>query len=484
MPLVWNWHLDAICMHLEAITFGTFLKMGLRNRLLINVPPGSSKSLIVSVFWQAWEWSIGFTSHRFLCTSYDDAPVSRDSQKCRDLIMSDWYKRHWPEVELVNKGETQFSNKARGTRAGAAFGSLTGKRGDRFILDDPHSTEGSESDANRTKTTKRFREGALNRLNNQKLSAIVVIMQRLHGADISGVILAHLKGYIHLCIPMEFEPFDPDAPPEQQRPNKTPIWQDPRSRDGELMDPVRWPPEEIELLKVEMGAYAWAGQYQQAPTPREGGLFKRHWFADKFKRVAPAGTRWVRHWDLASTDEKQATANTARTAGVKLGRCPDGSYLVGHSIATREEGAAVRMLIKSTAETERTTEISLPQDPGQAGKVQAKELVSYLAGFVVRATPETGTKEQRAEPFSVQCEAGNVYLLQTGDVDKDRWIEPFLEELCLFPGGVLKDQVDAVSGAFARLVMAKGPVIVGPIVVTAQTQHLGDHPGVTGGGGS
>src|SRR3546814_15522488 len=50
-PLKWNWHLDAMCAHLEAISRGQ-----LRPRLLINVPPGSSKSTIVTVLWPAYEW--------------------------------------------------------------------------------------------------------------------------------------------------------------------------------------------------------------------------------------------------------------------------------------------------------------------------------------------------------------------------------------------------------------------------------------------
>jgi predicted phage terminase large subunit-like protein len=218
---------------------------------------------------------------------------------------------------------------------------------------------------------------------------------------------------------------------------------DPRQNDGYLLDPVRFPRAAVEDLKHVKGAYAYAGQDQQRPTPREGGLFKRHWFEGKIIGAAPPGTRWVRHWDLAAT--KSTTA--ARTAGVKLGRTPDGRYVVGHVVKTQDEGNAVRKLIKATAETDgRSVEISLPQDPGQAGKVQKSDMVAMLAGWTVRAEPETGDKYTRAEPFSVQCEAGNVYLLQ------GEWNDDYLDELCLFPGGSFKDQVDASSRAFGRLV--------------------------------
>lgn len=434
--LVWNWHLDALCLHLEAITDGTI------NRLLANVPPGSSKSLIVSVLWPAWEWGPkARRSLRYLATSFNDGPVTRDTRKTRDLIRSDWYQALWPEVVLTRFGETSFANSDTGTREGVSFGSLTSQRGDRLIIDDPHSTETAESDAERTRTTRKFREGATNRLNDQERSAIVVVMQRLHEQDISGVIMSLGMDFVRLCIPMEFEP---------ERRCRTSIgWEDPRTHDGDLMDPVRFPRSVIDALKRDMGSYAWAGQYQQRPTPREGGLFKRHWFEGKFIKAAPAGTVWVRHWDLAAT--RKVTA--ARTAGVKLGLTPEGKYVVGHVIKTQDEGNEIRKLIRATADLDGIAcEISLPQDPGQAGKVQKQDMVAMLAGFKARAEPETGDKITRAEPFSAQCEAGNVYLVEGA------WNADYLDELCMFPAGAFKDQVDASSGAFGRLLKPKAPV--------------------------
>lgn len=433
-PLVWNWHLQAMCDHLEAISRGKLTPW-----LIINVSPGSSKSMIVSVLWQAWEWGpLGLRSSRFLTTSFELENVKRDTRKTRDLILSEWYRSLWPEVVLTRTGETSFANGATGTREAGPFASVTGKRGDRLVVDDPHSLRGAESETQRNEATRLFLEGGLNRLNDQTKSAIVVVMQRVHEGDLTGVLLARQLGFVHLMIPMEFEP---------DRRCSTPLgWSDPRSYDGELMDPVRMPREAVDKLKA-VSAYSWAGQYQQRPTAREGGLFKRHWFEGKIIRQAPAGTIWVRHWDLAAT--KKITA--ARTAGVKLGRAPDGSFVVGHVVKTQDEGAAVRRLIKSTAEADgKDVEISLPQDPGQAGKVQAKDFVAQLAGWKVKAEPETGDKATRAEPFSSQCEAGNVYLVAAD------WNESYLDELCLFPGGSFKDQVDASSGAFGRLLKNNG----------------------------
>ena len=437
-PYVHGWHIDAICVHLEAVSGGRV------NRLLINVPPGSSKSLIVSVLWPAWEWGPrGNPSLRYLTTSFNEGPVKRDTRKCRDLVLSEWYRSLWPEVTLIRTGETSFANSGTGSREGVPFGSLTSQRGDRLIIDDPHSTETAESAAERQATARKFREGATNRLNDQERSAIVVIMQRLHEEDISGVILKLGMGYVHLCLPMEYEP---------ERARESDIgFADPREHDGDLLDPVRFSRDTVEKLKRDMGSYAYAGQYQQRPTPREGGLFKRAWFEGKFINEAPAGTRWVRHWDLAAT--RKATA--ARTAGVKLGRTPDGHYVVGHVVKTQEEGNEVRKLIRATAEADgKVVQISLPQDPGQAGKVQKSDMIAGLAGYTVHAEPETGDKYTRAEPFSVQCEAGNVSII------RGSWNEDYLDELCLFPGGSFADQVDASSGAFGRLVGMRGPLVI------------------------
>ena len=196
-----GWHIDAICAHLEAISAGRI------NRLLINVPPGMMKSLLVSVFWPAWEWGPqGRASLRYLASSYSENYVKRDSRRMRDLVASEWYQGLWGDkVRLVRAGELSFANEETGFREGVPFPSLTGGRGDRVIIDDPHSTETAESEAERARTARIFRESVPTRLNDPATSAIVIIMQRLHANDVSGVALSLKLGYDHLCLPMEFE---------------------------------------------------------------------------------------------------------------------------------------------------------------------------------------------------------------------------------------------------------------------------------------
>lgn len=431
-PLIWNWHLDALCLHLEAITFG------LINRVLANVPPGSSKSLFVSVMWQAWEWGpAGMPETRWLNSSFNEGPVNRDTRKARDLMLSEWYQRLWPSVKLVRRAETSFSNTRTGTREGVPFTSITGQRGDRFVIDDPHSTVTAESEAERDKTVRQFREGAFNRLNDQERSAIVVIMQRLHEGDVSGEIIKR-GGYVHLMIPMEFE---------IERRCETSIgWRDPRTYDGEPMDLQRFPQATLATMKATTTEYAWAGQYQQRPAPREGAMFKRHWF--EFVRAIPAGMRrTVRGWDLAGSKRK----TSAFTAGVKLTMVDRTFYLEGVVRERGSPGEVDAMILATASQDGGGVRISIPQDPGQAALSQKIAFTKLLIGYDVRFSPETGDKEQRAEPVSAQAEAGNVKIVKTGDPAKDAWIDPFLEELMLFPAGTLKDQVDALSRAFMEM---------------------------------
>jgi predicted phage terminase large subunit-like protein len=426
--LKWNWHMQAMCDHLEAITFGRMSPW-----LIINVPPGSSKSTIVSVLWQSWEWGpCGLRHNKFVSTSFEEGNVKRDTRKTRNLILSDWYQTLWPEVSLTRTAELSFENADTGTREGVTFAAVTGKRGDRLVVDDPHSIRGAESEAERSRACREFLEGGLNRTNDAETSAIVIVMQRLHETDLTGTLLARDLGFTHLCIPMEFEP---------ERRVTTPIgWTDPRETDGELMDPVRFPRTAIDKLK-KAGEYSWAGQYQQRPFPRGGGMFKRDWF--EIIPAVPTGCIWVRGWDFAATRSTRA----AYTAGVKMGRMPDGRYVIADVRRKQGTAAEVETLLKNTASQDGYgVRGSIPQDPGQAGKAQVQYLIRQLAGYSYTASTETGDKETRAEPFAAQAQVGNV-LIVAGP-----WNEEYLSELESFPSGTFKDQVDATSRAFNELV--------------------------------
>lgn len=263
-PFVDGWPLEAICAHLEAVTFGQI------TRLLENVPPGFMKSLTTLVFWEAWEWGPMNMPHlRYVTFSYSAMLTERDNGRFRDLILSPEYQILWGDRFNLRKiGEQRVSNDHTGWKLATSVGGVgTGERGDRVILDDPHNVKESESDLVRSETVRWFRESMSNRLNNMEKSAVIVIMQRVHGVDVSGVIIEEKMAYDHLMIPMEYDP---------GRHCTTAIgWSDPRKYDGELAWPARFSREAVAQLQRDLGPYAYAGQYQQAPVPRGGGIIKR-----------------------------------------------------------------------------------------------------------------------------------------------------------------------------------------------------------------
>ena len=424
--LKWGWSLDAICHHLEAVTKGEI------KRLLINVPPGCMKSLLAGVLWPAWEWGPqGRPGLRYLGTAHKQDLGVRDNLKCRRLIQSEWYQARWPlKLTGDQNAKTKFENDHTGFREAMAFTSMTGSRGDRIILDDPLSVDHANSDADLRAAELTFTEALPTRVNNDD-SAIVVIMQRLHEKDTAGIILKRDLGYVHLCLPMRFE---------AERKCVTSIgFEDPRTYDGELLFPERFPEATVKALEKTMGSYASAGQLQQRPAPREGGMFKKAWFP--IVRAVPAGTRFVRGWDLAATEGAGDW-----TVGVKIGRQKNGRFIIAGVVRDQKSAAGVeRLLVNTASQDGYECTISLPQDPGQAGKAQTSYLVQQLAGYTVKTSTESGDKVTRAGPLAAQAEAGNVDILE-GD-----WNDAFFEEITIFPNGT-KDQTDAASRAFNELV--------------------------------
>ena len=437
--LKWNWHLQAMCDTMQAAYDG---RIG--NRLLVNVPPGSSKSTIVSVMFQAWVWGPrGDRGKRFVSSSFEMGNVTRDTRKTRDLILSQWYQALYP-TDLKRAGETSFENYDFGFREGAPFASLTGKRGDVLTIDDPHSLDQSESETEREKAVRRFIEGGQNRINDWEKSLIIIVMQRLHEADLTGAILARDMGYIHLMLPMEFEPERKCIILDK---GGAIFFEDPRAYDGELLDPARFPRHTVDAYKRD-NDYAHASQNQQRPVPREGGMFKIGQI-EIVDTVPPNAIR-VRGWDIAGSTKKKSPF----TVGGLLAYV-NGIVYIEHCTRARKEIDQAEAMIVQTARYDHERWAtrclnSLPQDPGQAGKAQRHHLANRLAGINFKFSPESGTKEDRAIPFAAMVNSGQVRMVK-GD-----WNKPLLDELGMFPGSAYKDQADAFSRAFMELTQFMG----------------------------
>jgi predicted phage terminase large subunit-like protein len=463
VPFDYGWHLGFMAEHLEAITHGTFIEKGLENRLLINVPPGTMKSLLVSVFWPAYEWGpCGMSRTQVIATSFNIEFCVRDSLRFRQLVMSDWFQQRWP-MRMRKVSEGKVENEYAGFRQAVPFGSLTGGRCDRLILDDPHSVDSAESDLDRQRATLRFRESASLRLNNPKTSAIVVVMQRLHQHDISGVIVALQLPYQHVRLPMRYEAQADDTGEEiRLGPCKTAIGKDPRTVDGELLFPERFPVEVVDRDEKVLGAVATAGQFQQRPTPRGGLLFKRHWF--KIVPVLPSGCQEVRGWDFAASKEK----TSPWTVGLKLAFHQATKHIyITHVERDRVENPEP-MVLRVASQDGPLVEIDIPQDPGAAGKVQSRAIIASLLGYTARCSPESGDKIQRANPIATQAEAGNVSVLA------GPWNQAFLDEIETAPNGYM-DQIDAMSRAFRKFVLMATTLAKAHADVIPGRPSLGDY---------
>lgn len=423
--LKWGWALDAICLHLEAVTNGKI------TRLLMNVPPGSMKSLLTGVIWPAWEWGPrGLPEMRFIGTAHEETLAIRDSRKCRDLIKSEWYQSLWP-LPLASDldGKREFGNIYKGVRQARSFTSMTGVRGDRVILDDPISADAANSESKLEAARIAFTETLPTRINSDK-SAIVVIMQRLNEKDVSGVILSMGLPYVHLRIPMRYE---------ADYKCKTVIgWEDPRTAEGELMFPERFGEEQTKELEKTLGNYGTAGQLQQRPAPRGGGMIKESWF--KYYTVTPKLDWRIIHVDTAQKTGQENDYSVFQD----WGRSVTGEAVLLDQIRGKWE--APELLVQARAFWLKR----LHANPAQLRSMKVEDkssgtgLVQTLRreGIPILPVQRNNDKISRGYDSAPFIESGNVLL----PIDAP-WLSAFLAEAVAFPSGANDDQLDPMFDA-------------------------------------
>jgi predicted phage terminase large subunit-like protein len=446
-PFSDNWHVGVLCEHLSAVTNGEIKK------LLVNIPPGTSKSLLTCVFWPAWEMATD-PALRYLCGSFDEGLTIRDNSRTRDLVESAWFQERWPHVQM-RPGQNQKIRRettAGGWRIATSVGGRgTGEHPDRIIVDDPHNPKKAESEAERQAALDWF-DRTLSTRGASRGARFVVIMQRLHQKDLSGHILARAdaEDWVHISLPMRYEPPAMLIPSAAQRPRV-----DPRSEPGQLLWPELYPDNVITGIEKSLGSYGAAGQLQQRPVPLGGGMFKREHL--EIVEAAPGGLQCCRFWDCAGTE-----GAGDYTAGVKVGRSEDGIYYVLNVIRGRWSAHKVDLLVQQMAQLDGVEcRIREEQEPGSAGKAVIAARTRALAGYNYRGVPATGEKSTRWQPLAIQAEATNVKIV------RDKWNAEFIEELCAAPFGEHDDQCDAGAGAFNELALGQREVIAAVTVDTS-----------------
>jgi len=335
--LTWNWHLDVICAYLEAAHARHI------TRLIINVPPGSLKSILVSVMFPAWVWTKNPDRRVLGISNIQDLSI-RDSARTKRIVTDEWYQAKWPvKLRADQSAKTNYETDKGGFRLSLGItGNITGKRGDIQLIDDPHDATTAQSDVQRQAVLDAYDTKLSSRINSQTDSVIILIMQRLHHMDLAGHLLSKTKTkWVHVCIPMEYEKeltYDPvkhlavrlneygtyesntarrgeilkrtktsskgvaKIRPAFMSKEEAEKLRDPR-KEGDLLFPQLFPAESVERMKEDYGEYAAAGQLQQRPSVKGGGILKQHWWRiwDKTTPLPTVDHVWI-SWDTAYSE--------------------------------------------------------------------------------------------------------------------------------------------------------------------------------------
>lgn len=446
-----NWHIELFCTEAQIIAERVGRKEPKLYDLVVNIPPGMTKTKVWSILFPVWCWTRWYWL-QFITGSYSGALSLESAESSRDLVRSDKFKRVYPDIEIKEDKDTKSNFKVvkkvkihpklppKTLNGGYRFstsvgGTLTGFHGHVQIIDDPLDPRRAASDVELQKANHWCDQTLSSRKTNKKVTVLIIIQQRLHEDDPSGHLLHKKNKRIrHLCLPGEIRNYGKYLnPPELAK-----FYID------DLLDANRlgWP--ELDEMMADLGQFGYAGQVGQNPVPPGGGMFQVDHF--QIVQTMPENINFViRYWDKAGTEK-----GGKRTAGVKMASLKDGRFIV-LDVKKGQWGAMNReKIMKETAIADgRHVRIWVEQEPGSGGKESAESTIRNLAGFSCYAENPTGEKEVRAEPFSVQVNNGNVLILN------GMWNRDYIEELQTFPFGLFKDQVDASSGAFNKLTSKK-----------------------------
>ena len=440
-PFQDNWHIGLICDHYQAGARGEI------RELVVNLPPGGSKSSLTSVFFPAWDWT-QHPGHSWIFSAYGQQVVRRDALYWKDLIQSPWYQKRWgkkfaiptvPAIDMIHNDQGGFR---LGTTPG---GQVTGWHGNFHVYDDPHKPEeltkvGLAAVKEWTARTMGFRWRR-----PPEVRFAVCIMQRLHCDDLAQTMID--RGAVHICLPANFDP---------SRRTVTKWGSDPRTVEGELMDPQRLPQELIDEVTRNLGAMNASAQLQQNPIPEGGALFKqvdlRFWstVSESLAEgvLMPDGTRQpaeakphtydqrINTWDMAFKDEE----DNDYVAGQDWARVGGSFFLLnqrhGHFDFPRSMKEVIYLASVSPGATTKLVE-------DKANGTGVVSMLTHQIPGLVAVDPQGG-KFSRASACTGFFEAHNVFLPDP-HMSGYEWVWAFIVELLGFPRQKHDDQVDAMT---------------------------------------
>ena len=467
VPLDWNWHHELLCSHLQAM-FEDWQRCRLDpenlrpkvQNLLINIPPGTAKSRIVSVFFPAWCW-LHEPGWRVICLSANPDVATRDAPIARNLIESVWYRTHfkpqWTLDESINARDWYVNTAGGERRSFGITAKIVGLRADCIIVDDPNDPKDVHSEASRNAVNNAWDQAIANRLNDLRVGLRIGVMQRVHEDDWSAHVLR--QGFDHLRLPLIYDPDGGGCPCEACKRGETLLgFRDPRA-DGSkpaVLHPVRFPEHVIEAERKK-GSLYFAGQFGQRPAPADGVVFSRKWFKYIDAETMPKFESVVISCDLAnSSHESKKNSNNALVVCAR-GRGPERYVLdvefgrwtlpiVARKIAALQArwskhapGGVPKILVEKKA----TGQSVIDMLKSGEGVTDENGRPLKLAGVIEdskaqRAHDDKMSRAVAAQPY---VEGGNVALL------RGPWVDAFLHEVVTFPVGSHDDQVDAFTMA-------------------------------------
>jgi predicted phage terminase large subunit-like protein len=450
-----NWHIDAICEYLEAV------KQGQINRLIINMPPRYMKSIAITVMFPCWIWTTD-PYKRFISVSYAAALSKKHNMNKRDIIQSPWYQGIWKDsFSLKDDMNTQikFENDKTGFMFATSIGGvLTGEGGDIITIDDPHNPQQAESDAERESALEFCRTTLPTRLNDKKKGAIIVVMQRLHENDVSGYFLQQ-GGWEHLKL---------QGIADQRTIIHFPITNKDKIREeGDVLWPQREGKKEIDDMKKSLGSYGFSGQYQQEPSPGEGGMLKKQWWRywkPKGVNLPPVTIKLpngdfmnidavelpdyfdeqIQSWDCTFKDKDDSDF----VAGGVWGRRLANYYLLDVINERMDIVQTIQSILQFSMKYPRTL-TKLIEDKANGSAVI--QLLRNKVPGLIPVNPEGG-KIARASAVSPSIESGNVFLPHPLLYS---WVNEFIDQCTKFPKGSHDDMVDMATQALNKLIYRK-----------------------------
>ena len=450
-----NWHIPYICSVLEKVYYQVINEEP-REDVIINVPPGSTKSKIASIMFPIWCW-VKSPYLNIITASYSMDLSLELADLSRDVINSPKFQEIFPHLVIRQDHDTKSKYqictmengvvKPGGKRLATSVGArVTGFHGHIIIEDDPLDPKSAESSNPEVrKSANNWNDRTLStRKVNKKVTPTVYIMQRLHQDDPTGHRLEQKKLRVkHICLPGIIRN-ESEVIPKELAENYI----------NNLLDPTRLNAKVLEELEEQLGPFGYAGQIKQKPVPMSGGLFK----IDKLRILTNIiGSTFFKqgcwYWDKAGTANAGCYTVGLLMYELKLNAITQFGfrYLIAKIVRGRWESQIRENIIKQEAlMTGVTIPIYIEQEPGSGGKESVQNTIRNLVGLVTVADRPTGDKTTRAVPFSVQLNNGNVAIVN------GPWLTPYLNELEFFPNSTYRDQGDASSGAFNKLVAVKG----------------------------